>query len=318
MKTYDLYFASCEPDGGIYHYGLKNGELEFVEKTPCDRPMYLNIVGNELRAVLRSPFGDSNHSGLLSYRIEEEGRLEEKSKLISTNGVVGCHLCDFAGQTYVANYLSGSVFGSDGLLDVHQGKGPHLARQEAPHVHFVSPSPDGKYLLAVDLGLDTIFVYDEALNIVNWAKVPEGHGARHLAYAEDGRFIFCVNELQSTVTVFHYEKGELTALETVPALFEPLENNTAAAIRVRGEYVYVSHRGEDSIACLRWDGEKLELCSVTKCGGAGPRDFIMVEDMIFCTNERSHTVSVLQVKGAEITDTGKRIEMGSPICVVVK
>ncbi len=316
-RIHHLYFASCEKDGGIYHYTLRDGEQEFTDKTACDRPMYLNIVGDKLQAVLRSSFADNEESGLITYEISADGSLKQTGKIISTKGVVGCHLCEFAGNTYVANYISGSVFGTNDCLDIHTGKGVHPIRQEAPHMHFVGPSPDGKYLLAVDLGLDAVFVYDKDLNVVDKAYVPEGHGARHLAYSEDGNYVFCVNELAGSVTVFAYQDGSLTPLETVSALEYPVEGNTAAAIRIKGDYVYVSHRGDDSIACLSWHDEKLQLCAVTKCGGEGPRDFIIIDDLLLCTNEKSHTISVLSVNGANIVDTGKRIGIKSPICVVI-
>ncbi len=316
MTEKHIYFTSSEKDGGIMHYKLVGDELRFVEKTACDSPMYLNVVGDKMQAVLRAPFADNNESGLITYKIGEEGQLEQMGEIVPTKGVVGCHLCRFAEQTYVANYLSGDVFCTSGKVVTHEGKGPHPTRQEAPHTHFVSPSPDGKYLLAVDLGLDAVYVYDKDLNAVSIAHVPAGHGARHLAYSEDGKYIFCANELASTVTVFAYSDGKLEAMDTVEALFEAVPDNTAAAIRVKGEYVYVSHRGDDSIACLKWQNESLKLCSVTKCGGAGPRDFILVDDLILCTNERSNTVSVLRVSGEKMEDTGKRLSMGSPICAV--
>lgn len=208
------------------------------------------------------------------------------------------------------------VLNVGGALDVHTGHGVHTGRQEAPHTHFIAPSPDRRFLLSTDLGLDSIFVYDEGLNVRSIAHVPAGQGVRHLAYADDGMTVFAANELGSTVSMFTYHDGQLTLRQTIPVLFHEYEN-MPAAIRVRGEYVYVSNRGDDSISCLHWDQSGMELCSVTPCSGCWPRDFEIIENTIFCTNEKGDTVIVLSVDGTKIKDTGERITMKAPICVTV-
>lgn len=193
----------------------------------------------------------------------------------------------------------------------------HPARQEAPHTHFISPAPDGACLLSTDLGLDAIYRYDRELRVLGVVRVPSGQGPRHLACSPDGRTVFCCNELGSTVTVLRYTGGELTVSQTVSVLDHEAPS-TAAAIRVRGEYVYVSNRGDDSISCLRWDGERLALCSVTPCAGRSPRDFLIVEDYLFCANEASGNVTVFRVDGPRIADAGIRLEMETPLCVVAR
>lgn len=317
MENYHLYFASCVRDGGIWHYTLQDGTLHREGKTPCDRPMYLYAEDGKLWALLRRPFADGEESGLLSFTLDPEGHPVQAGEPVSTRGVVACHLCRWKGEIYAANYLSGSIWSLSGALDVHEGKGIHPVRQEAPHTHYVMPAPDGACLLAVDLGLDAVYSYDASLNILNVAHVPAGHGARHLAYSEDGRTVFCANELASTVTVFSYGGGKLIPGQTVSALGHPAES-TAAAIRVKGEYVYVSNRGDDSISCLHWNGKNLELCSVTPCGGASPRDFLIVEDLLICTNETGNSVTLFRVEGDRLKDTGERIPMDAPLCVVAQ
>lgn len=315
MGNYHLYFASCMRDGGIYHYTMRQGGLYKESKTSCDRPMYLYLEKGRLLALLRQPFRDNNNSGLVSFALDSAGNPVETGQVVSTHGEVACHLCRFRQKTYVANYLSGSVWCCGGALDVHEGKGVHPARQEAPHMHYVMPSPDNTCLLAVDLGLDAVYSYDENLQVLNVARVPAGQGARHLAFSEDGRTVFCVNELSSTVTVFDYEGTKLTPRQSVSVLKHPVRS-TAAAIRVKGAYVYVSNRGDDSISCLHWDGADLELCSVTPCQGASPRDFLILGDRLICTNEVGNNVTFFRVEGERLVDTKERLSMEAPLCVV--
>lgn len=316
MKSYHLYIASCVPDGGIYHYRLQGETLTPLGKTPCPSPMFLDAAPEDVWAVLRCPFPGSSESALQRFPLDSRGNLGKPDEPISTKGVVACHLCRYQGRVYAVNYLSGSVFCQNGALDVHEGKGLHPERQEAPHTHFIAPAPDGSCLLSTDLGLDEIFLYDKQLKPLAAASVPKGHGARHLAYSEDGKIIFCANELASTVSVFRYDSGRLTLLETVSALCTPNTENTAAAIRVRGNYVYVSNRGNNSISCLFWDGTHLELCSETPCGGNWPRDFILVDDLLLCANEYGNCVTVLKVSGAKLELLPQKLAIKAPLCIV--
>lgn len=321
-RVYHLYFAACDPQGGIYHYTMENGNISFAEKTSCSQPTYLDVKGNSMQVLLRTPFEQDTcaerreNSGLVEYTADAQGKLSGSGEILDTKGSVACHLCRYAGKTFVANYISGSVFASDGLLREHTGCGIHPTRQEAPHVHFVQPSPDRKCLFAVDLGTDSIYSYDENLNLLSTAYVPSGSGARHLAYSEDGKIVFCANELDSSVSVFSYENAQLTLLQTVSALKAPVQGNTAAAIRVQGQYVYVSNRGADAISCLKWDGTQLTLCSVTPCGGSSPRDFLIVDHKMFVTNEKTNNVTIFRVNGTELEKEELELEMPRPLCVV--
>lgn len=315
MSKYHLYFASCDSEGGVVHYYMDGKHFEFIDEFRCDRPMYLEVLHGKMNVLLRQPFYDNAFSALLECSIAKDGSLTFAKEMTSTEGIVACHLCTFKDQIYVTNYLSGNVFNTAGKKDTHEGSGCNLPRQDSPHPHFIAPSPDKKCLLCTDLGLDAVFLYDENLEVLDVSHVPSGHGPRHLACSEDKKFIFCANELASTVTVFKYENCKLYPIQTVKVL-KSTQDSTVAAIRVSGNYVYVSNRGDDSISCLYWDGAQLKLLSVTPCGGACPRDFLIVDDKLICTNEDSDTVSVFEVREDQLTDLGIRLHISHPICVV--
>ena len=93
MKKINVYFAACHPDGGIYHYRTdENGVMDFVEKTPVDRPMYLAIADGRMHVIVRDNGDGSGESGMISYAIGEDGRLSNPTEMKSTHGVVACHL----------------------------------------------------------------------------------------------------------------------------------------------------------------------------------------------------------------------------------
>ncbi|MBO5745694.1 MAG: beta-propeller fold lactonase family protein, partial [Clostridia bacterium] len=200
----------------------------------------------------------------------------------------------------------------------HEGHGVNPARQEAPHTHFTAVAPDG-YILCCDLGLDTVFTYDEDLNEISRVKVPDGHGCRHLEFSNDGKTVWCVNEMGNTVSIFDYCDGVLTLRKTVDALPDFDGQNTAAAIRKANGFLYVSHRGADSVARFEIlpDGD-LRLLENTPVGGVSPRDIWIVDDLLLCANEITDSVTVLKMTDGKPTTYDTALSMKHPLCICEK
>ena len=314
-RHFDVYVASCTPSGGIYHYKLHDSHLELAEITPADRPMYMVIEEKKMYVLLRAPF-ENRESGVVVYEIDDNGKLMNPSAIQSTKGEVACHILVDAENIYCANYISGSLIRLPDLLVQHSGPGVDLDRQEGPHVHFVGLTPDNQYVCVADLGLDTIFLYTKDLKLHSSAKVPDGHGVRHLAFSEDGKYLFAANELKSTVAAFAYQNGSLKLLDVCSAIPDDFTGETTiAAIRVRGERIYVSNRGHDSVAVLRFDGSKLELLNTYFCGGQTPRDFCFAGKYLLCANQDSNSVTILDEGNCFQVKASALVKM--PICVCV-
>lgn len=325
-KAMDVYVASCVETGGIYHYKFTDGECRLVDVTGMDRPMYMVIEGSKMYVVLRAPFenrasgesckhGANRESGVVVYDIAKDGRLTNPSKIMSTHGEVACHIAVRDGKIYCANYISGSVVMLPDKVVQHTGVGVHPIRQEGPHAHYVGVTPDGKYICATDLGLDTIFLYHPDLTLHSAVKVPEGHGVRHLAFSQDGKYLFAVNELESTVAAFSYHDGSLELLDVSSILPEDFTGESiAAAIRIKDGHIYTSNRGHDSIAVLDFQDDKLELMEHISCGGRAPRDFCLAGDYLLSANQDSDTVSVLD--GANGYSLVCNLKVETPICVL--
>ncbi len=140
---------------------------------------------------------------------------------VASGGTVPCYVAlDKTGRyAMVANYGSGSVeviqvrrdgrLGKVTAFDQYAGSGVNPERQEGPHAHSINVSPDNRFALAADLGLDKVFVYrfDEkagtlAPNHPAYAVVNAGSGPRHIAFARNGRFVYVIGEMKSNITVF--------------------------------------------------------------------------------------------------------------------
>lgn len=318
----NIYIASCVKGGGIYHYTLsENNVLDFCEKTTLDEPMYMIIRNEKMYILLRQPDEKTNFSGELSIDIDGTGKLFAPSRIISTKGVVACHLEVSDDNIYAVNYVSGSVIKLPDTLVTHSGHGLHKVRQAAPHTHFVHASPDGKYILVTDLGLDKIFVYDKDLKLVSEVSVPSGHGPRHLAFSDDGKIVYCVNELGSSVSIFSYSDGKLNLKNTISALPKDFSgDNISAAIRIKDNYLYVSNRGHNSISVFEIkDSYNIVLKECVDCGGNSPRDFNIIDDVLICTNEKSDNVTVFKLNNyiPEIISESE-LNIPSPLCVAYK
>lgn len=309
-QRYNIYIASDESDGGIYHYILGD-KPEFVEKISLERVQYGLIYDDKVHLLLRDK-GDNG--SLVSFDVDSNGMLKKQTPPVSTKGKVACHICCDKGNIYVTNYISGSIVKIPEKIIIHTGKSTHTIRQAVPHPHFVCLTPDDKYIAVADLGIDAVVVYDKELNFVSKAEVPKGQGARHIAFSKCGKTAFVANELGSTVSVFDYCDGCFTLRETISTLFESGLRNFPAAIKFYN-YLYVSNRGDDSISCFSYENKKLTLKSVTKVRGKCPRDFEVFGNIMVCANHKSDNVTLFSVNGEKLKYKGE-ISVPSPVCVI--
>ena len=269
-----LSCAEVSEGGGVYKYGLtEKGKLERIAYLPCSKPMYSVLFNGRLHILLRSPFGTNGNSGYFSCRED----FSDVSAVKDTLGRCACHLAAEGNDVYIVNYLSGNIVKNCKISIAHIGKGVNQPRQDMPHTHFTTFSPDKKYVLCCDLGLDTIFIYDRDLNEISRAKVPDGYGVRHLVFSKDGEFFYAVNELIPSVSIFKYSDGAAKYIGTTKLDCKDV-NSTAAAIRIDPETnrLYISVRGENKIFVFDVCGATLRAIADFSCGGSGPRDFDIV------------------------------------------
>lgn len=308
----EIYLLSCAEvaeGGGVYKYGLtETGKLKENAYLPCPKPMYAVISDDRLHILLRSSFSADDHSGYFSCKTD----FTDRSEIRSTLGRCACHLAAEGNDVYIVNYLSGNIVKNCKKVVDHSGAGVNLPRQDMPHTHFVAFSPDKKYVLCCDLGLDTIFVYDRNLNEVSRAKVPDGYGVRHLVFSKDGEFFYAVNELIPSISVFAYSNGNAEYLSTTK-LDCKNKNSTAAAIRLDKNSLYASVRGENEIYAYRVDGADFLFYGRFSCGGEGPRDFDLIGDYIVCANENSDNVTVIEKNDYRVVN---ELPMKNPLNVV--
>ncbi len=244
----------------------------------------------------------------------------------------------------VANYGGGSIaalpISADGSLGKavtkiqHAGSSLNPDRQSGPHAHSIFPSPDNRFTLDCDLGLDKISInhLDASTakltpNDPPFATVVPGSGPRHLVFSADGKFVYVINEMGGTVTVFSYAAPDaaMTGVQTISTLPKDFSgNNTTAeiALHPNGKFLYASNRGHDSIAVFTVDQKtgKLKFVEHQSTQGHTPRHFAIdpTGHWLLAENQGSDSVIVFAIDAdtGKLKPTGQSIAVGAPVCAV--
>jgi 3-carboxymuconate cyclase len=152
-----------------------------------------------------------------------------------------------------------------------------------------------------------------------------GAGPRHVAFHPNGKFVYAINELNSTVTAYRYDavKGTLTEIQTVSTLPQGFTGtNTTAEVQVHpsGRFLYGSNRGHDSIAIFAIDGEgKLTFVGHQPTQGKTPRNFGIdpTGTYLLAANQDSDNLVVFRIdpQTGKLEPTGLTLEIPMPVCV---
>jgi 6-phosphogluconolactonase len=337
---------------GIYAYRFDEATGELTKTAlaaAIETPSFLALApgGERLFAVSEvDHFAGQNGGGVTGFNLNRQsGHLTEING-VSTKGTGPCHVAvDHTGQcVFVANYSGGSAASfhvdKDGQLSEavsffqYTGHGPNKDRQEKAHAHRVTLSPDNRFLLVNDLGLDEIHIYKLDAKTAKltpnqpaaWKSAP-GAGPRALRFHPNNKWVYCVTELTSTVVVLHWNaaQGTMEAVQTVELLPEGYKGETRACDIVfdrKGDFAYVANRDNDFMASFTVSGTdgKLTMMERTSCGGKTPRHIALSpnERWLLVANQDSHNISVFarDAKTGKLANSGKSFELDHPQCLV--
>ncbi|NNF70502.1 MAG: lactonase family protein, partial [Acidimicrobiia bacterium] len=236
-----------------------------------------------------------------------------------------------------ANYGTGNVvvlpvtagdFGEVSSEIQHGGRGPNESRQEGPHAHCALFTRDNRFVVAADLGIDRILVYgfDEVggrLTYQTWVATLPGAGPRHVAFHPNAPVMFGVNELDNALVAYDFDRntGELRVRQAVSTVPPEAGESTAAGIQVSasGRHVYVSNRGDDSIAVFGFEDGTLARTAVRSCGGVWPRSIALTSEHLLVANRRSNEVVALPLteNGSDLGDPVASVTIEEPAHVLI-
>ena len=334
---------------GIYicDLDMSTGELELLEHGPqVESPSFLAVHPNKQLLYACNSVGGPGEPGALSAFAIDPG--SGGLALLNQESSVGqgpCHVSvDHQGKVAMAtNYSGGSVcmlpILADGRLGPatsfhqYQGSSVHPRRQTQPHAHSIWPDPSNGYALACDLGTDKVMIY--AMDLAQgklvpartpYARIQPGAGPRHLDFHPNGRWVYVVNEVASSVTLFDWDadKGVLGEVAHVPAAPEDAPgSNTAADIHVTpdGRFLYASNRDHNSLAMFSIDQEtgELTLLGYEPTQGDHPRNFGIdpTGTWLFCANMRTDNIVTYRIDSGtgKLATTGFQLQVPSPCCI---
>lgn len=244
----------------------------------------------------------------------------------------------------IANYPLGSVTVfpvlKDGKLGEtsdfvrHKGSSINKVRQEGPHAHAhaIELSPDNRFAIVADLGIDQLLIYpfdanNGKLGHPKITKIAPGSGPRHLSFSPNGKFLYLINELKGTITVFSYgtEHGTLHKLQTVSSLpigYKGQIHSAEIAVHPSGKFLYASNRIDHSIAifCIDKTTGKLRLIGHISTKGKTPRHFALDPSgrWLLAANQDSDNIVIfkINVQTGQLTQWGKPMRSPVPVSIV--
>ena len=326
--------------GGIYGYELdENNVPQQKFHQPFCGCNYLAYSCD--RKVLYSTCIIDGAGGAAAFRICPDGALEYLNKLPSA-GKSTCYIIAAPGGKYLytANYFSSNIsefsLQEDGSLKALErtvkfsGRGVH-ERQEMAHPHYVNFTPDGRFLIVIDLGLDAVklFEFDPEKGLVDpenprcFKVTPAGSGPRHLVFNSVGNMAYLLNEVGNTVSVLKFEHDQFQLcqqLSTLPADFTGYSKAAAIRLAPDGRFLLASNRGLDSTAVFKvLDNGLLEFMELVASEGVSPRDINFLPDHkhLVMANEFSDNNAFFDYDPAtgKLSFNGNQVKMPRPLAV---
>jgi 6-phosphogluconolactonase len=353
-KTYIVYIGTYtyKTSKGIYGYRFSpsTGEvapLGLLAETA--HPTWLAVHPNQRFLYAANEHGKATEPGntITAFAIDTKTAQLTFLNEVATGGDSPAQIAiDKTGKILVAcNVNSGSfaVFPihPDGRLGEasdfiqHHGSSVDPERQTGPHPHSAVFSPDNRFVIIADRGVDRVFVYH--LNYSTATLEPNepafvtlgaGWGPRHLAFHPNGKYLYLIHEMGSRLTTFDYDAAsgtlkETQTISTLPDGFSGYDHSAELQVDRAGRFVYGSNRGDDSIGVFAVNASTGALTPIQHVSTQGktPRNFSLdpTGTYLFAANQDSDSVVMFRVNHStgKLTPTGKVLkDSPEPTCIV--
>ncbi|MEP7372876.1 MAG: lactonase family protein [Chitinophagaceae bacterium] len=329
----------------VYKFNSADGSATEVSHIKASNPSFIAVSPDEKYVYAVNEDAKEGHGGdITAYSFNKENGILTQLNQQPTGGDHPCYVAvDKTGKwVFAANYSSGSLsvypVNADGSLGAvsthinHTGSGKVKGRQDSPHVHCTFISPDNKWLYVPDLGIDKVMIYgfDAASGKLTpgspaFAGSQPGGGPRHITFHPNGKFAYVVQELAGKVLVYQYQKGQLKLLQTTittPRGQAGFAGSADIHVSPDGKFLYASNRGDfNNIAMYKIDVKtgKLSILGFQSTFGNAPRNFNFdpTGNYLLAGSQNKDEIVVFNrnQKTGLLTDSGKRIEVGKPVCL---
>ena len=349
-QTVNLLVGTYTQKGskGIYLYQLDTitGQLKAISHTDSvSNPSYLAISKDKQFVYAVNEDEDGSISAFTLNATKNKLQFLNK---VGTKGADPCHISISPDEKniFVANYTGGSLTNfhkfADGRLSnaqqfiQHKGSSINPTRQTKAHVHGSFFSPDGKYLLVNDLGMDQTKIYPYQANANPPLKASTaiaiqasaGGGPRHLSFSNNGQRIYVLEELSGTISVYSFYGGIAKLLQRANTQSTDSKDSPGSAdihLSPDGKYLYASNRGSEN-NLVQYAIDKNGLLNIaskkhTPSGGVMPRNFTISADgkWLLVANQASDNVVVFKrnISNGNLTKMPQSTMVSMPVCLVL-
>lgn len=347
-EMYMAYVGSYSYTGSakgitVYDVDVEKGIFKQRCEVAIDNASYLTV----------SPDGKTLYSitdeGVAAFRIHENGSITKLNQA-SIRGMRGSQLSvdPDAKYLFVAGYHDGKATvmnlnpdGSVGSIAAgiyHKGLGSVAERMFRPHVTCVRMTPDKKFIMAADVGVDQIKVYrlneqNQELVLVDTVPCDLESAPRHFIFSPDGRFMYLMYEVKNVIDVYTYETGnrapKVEKIQTISTTGKDHVSQLTAACAIRfssdAKYLFCSNAGDESVSIYTRDEQTglLEQICCLPVSGEYPKDIAVFPDdkHVASMNHETGTITFFKID----YEKGLLVMCANPVhvdepncCVIVK
>ncbi|MEG0823050.1 MAG: beta-propeller fold lactonase family protein [Erysipelotrichaceae bacterium] len=288
--------------GGI---ALIDSNLDYEKSTVAivGNPSYLCVNKNEVYCVTK----EGQRAGFNKYIYDGELLVKAGGNLHQS--VAPCYITLINNEIYTCNYHEGTLTIYDSNFEIQNQIYEHGGK-----CHFIIFRDCLYYCFF--LGSDKIHIFANHKILDKDIIFPKGSGPRHavLHHKTNNMYIIC----ECSNDIYRLDINNNLKLMCNATTDTEIESSSAAIRLSEDEnYLYVSNRGEDTIAIYEITIDDLILKQMFKLPTKGPRDFQVVDNKIIIANQFSNCVSIYTLNNYLIDKLIKEVPSYKPTCVAI-
>ncbi len=343
MNKYVAYVSSYTQGNkfgiSIFDVDMKKGRFTEKDRVKVSNSSYITISHNQKFLYSITDLG------VEAYEVLEDGGLKNLN-MQSINGMRGCYLSTSYDDKFlfVAGYHDGKITvlrlhddGSIGEItdEVYlKGMGTVSDRNYRPHVNCVKMTRDDQYLLAADLGMDHVNVYDfnhttGKIKLCDIIRSDQESAPRHIKFSKDGKYLYIIHELKNSIDVYTYTNiahgnPSFELIQSVPTLNTyHTQGSASSALNISEDFKYIiaSNAGDNSVCLFKiLEDGTLEKLFCLPISGDYPKDAALFPDdkhLVSCNHE-SDTLTFFSVDTEKKTlvMNGPEMKVEKPNCII--